>query len=199
MVGNLVLCALRHVAELLNREGIEWAIAGGVALSFWDHTRNTKDADFLIAVDNRSVDDILAAFQAAGLRPKRTPPVVTVGEQRFVQFWYEPPEIDFEIQVDFLFAERAFQQRAIERRLPTSMPDWDLKLYVLACEDLIVFKLAAGRIIDFADAAALLRANRSLINFSLLRSECQQLSLATELDQVWHEAFPDAAMPGVDA
>ena len=79
------------------------------------------------------------------------------------------------------------------------MPDWDLKLYVLACEDLIVFKLAAGRIIDFADAAALLRANRSLIDFTLLRSECQQLLLATELDQVWHEAFPDAAMPGVDA
>ena len=199
MVGNLVLCALRHVAELLNREGIEWAIAGGVALSFWDHPRNTKDADFLIAVDNRVVNDMLAAFQSGGLRPKRSPPIVTVDEQRFVQFWYQPPDVDLEIQVDFLFAEQTFQRHAISRRLPTTIPDWDLKLFVLACEDLIVFKLVAGRIIDLADSAALLRANRDILDYSLLQRECASLGLSAELTRIWDEAFPNTNMPGQDA
>ncbi len=140
MVGNLVLCALRHVAELLNREGINWAIAGGVALSFWDHGRNTKDADFLIGVDDRNVEDMLATFQSLGLRPKRVPPIITVGKQRFAQYMYQLP-----------------------------------------------------------DAAALLRANREVIDFPLLRSECERLELRVELTQVWNEAFPDTNMPGADA
>ena len=33
MVARLLLSTLRQVAELLNREGIVWAIGGGVALS----------------------------------------------------------------------------------------------------------------------------------------------------------------------
>jgi hypothetical protein len=56
---------------------------------------------------------------------------------------------------------------------------------------LIVFKLAAGRIVDLADAAALLRANRDTLDLDSLRSECQRNVLGKELARVWDEAFPD--------
>ena len=196
MVARLLLSTLRHVAELLNREGIPWAVAGGVALSVWDHLRYTKDADFLISVADRDVDTMLAAFQNGGLRPKRYPPIITVGEQRFVQFLYQPDETDFDIQVDFLFAEQTFQQEALARRVATAFPEWNSNAFVLTCEDLIVFKLVAGRIIDLADAAALLRANRHALDYSLLRHECTSLGLLAEFSRIWEEAFPGTNMPG---
>jgi hypothetical protein len=37
----------------------------------------------------------------------------------------------------------------------------DIELDVLTCEDLIVHKLLAGRLVDRADAATLLRVNRA--------------------------------------
>lgn len=196
MVADLLLRTLRHVAETLDREGITWAVAGGVALSVWDHARYTKDTDFLIDVGKEDIDRLLSAFQAAGLQPKRVPPIVTVGRQRFVQFLYRVPDTDFQIQVDFLFAETDFQQRALERRRATAFPDWDRDVFVLSCEDLIVFKLVAGRIIDQADAAALLRANRDSLDLSLLQSECNRNELSDELSRIWNEAFPDDEMPG---
>jgi len=199
MVARLLLSTLRHVAELLNREGIVWAVGGGVALSLWDHMRYTKDADIFIGVDDQEVDEMLAVFQNAGLRPKRYPPIISVGEQRFAQFLYRPDETDFDIQVDFLFADQPFQREALARRVPTTFPDWDTSAYVLACEDLIVLKLVAGRIIDLADAAALLRANPDALDYSRLRHECANLGLSNELTRIWDEAFPDTNMPGQDA
>ena len=199
MVARLLLCTLRHVAELLNRERILWAIGGGVALSLWDHMRYTKDADILIGVDDRDVDQLLAAFQNAGLRAKRYPPIVAVGEQRFAQFLYQPDGTDFDILVNFLFADQPFQREALARRVPTTFPDWDTLAYVLTCEDLIVLKLVAGRIIDLADAAALLRANREALDYSQLRRECATLGLSSELARIWDEAFPDTNLPGQDA
>ncbi|MBC8352489.1 MAG: hypothetical protein H8E66_10905 [Planctomycetes bacterium] len=169
MVARLLLSTLRHVSELLNREGILW---------------------------DRNIDAMLVAFQDAGLRPKRYPPTITVGNQRFAQFLYQPGETDFDIQVDFLFAEQPFQQEALARRVTTAFPDWETNAFVLACEDLIVFKLVAGRIIDLADAAALLRANRNTLDFSALKSESTKVNVGAELKQVWKEAFPDETMPG---
>ncbi|MBP86350.1 MAG: hypothetical protein CMJ64_06505 [Planctomycetaceae bacterium] len=135
MVADLLLRTLRHVVETLDQEGITWAVAGGIALSVWDHARYTKDADFLIGVENEDVDHMLAAFRAAGLQPKRLPPIVTVGQQRFVQFLYQVPDTDFKIQVGFLFAEMDFQRRALERRRATAFPTWDEEVFVLRRPD----------------------------------------------------------------
>jgi hypothetical protein len=71
----------------------------------------------------------------------------------------------------------------------------DLDLYVLACEDLILHKLLAGRLLDRVDAAMLLRANRTELDLEYLLAWTTTLSLRAELAQVWEEAFPGEAMP----
>ena len=71
----------------------------------------------------------------------------------------------------------------------------DLDLYVLAFEDLILHKLLAGCLLDRADAAMLLRANRTDLNLEYLLGWTTTLSLRAELAEVWEEAFPGEAMP----
>ena len=65
----------------------------------------------------------------------------------------------------------------------------------LACEDLILHKLLAGCLLDRADAAMLLRANRTDLNLEYLLGWTTTLSLRAELAEVWEEAFPGEAMP----
>jgi len=62
-------------------------------------------------------------------------------------------------------------------------------------DDLIVIKLLAGRIIDRADAAMLLRENRDEIDFQRLQMAVRSLELTADYDAIWRDAFPDEPMP----
>jgi len=75
------------------------------------------------------------------------------------------------------------------------LPDLDIEIAVLACEDLILHKLLAERAIDLADIAALLRANRQSLDFTYLRGWSTRLELAPALGHAWHAAWPDEPMP----
>ena len=62
---------------------------------------------------------------------------------------------------------------------------------VLACEDLVLHKLLAGRMIDLADAVALLRANRDTLDLNYLSCWAGKLAVEAELVGVRKEAFPE--------
>ena len=61
-------------------------------------------------------------------------------------------------------------------------------IQVLRCEDLIILKFMAERIIDLADAAELLRANQATIEFELLDRLATQSDTTEQLEQLKQEA-----------
>lgn len=71
----------------------------------------------------------------------------------------------------------------------------DLDLFTLSCEDILILKMNAGRLLDRADAAALLRWNRAGLDLAYLRRWLTQLNLATEWAEIWTEAFPGEPVP----
>ena len=77
---------------------------------------------------------------------------------------YTPPGEFYDVQFDLLLAESELQKSAIERRVQRDVPGISRPVDVLHCDDLILFKLIAGRMIDLADAAMLLRENRGAID-----------------------------------
>jgi hypothetical protein len=66
---------------------------------------------------------------------------------------------------------------------------------VLSCEDLILHKLLAGRIIDKADCAFLVRVNRQDLDIGYLQHWVTTLSLAPRWQEIWSEAFPGEDSP----
>jgi hypothetical protein len=191
--GELVLNTLRHVWRTLRPLNIPMAVIGGLALAAWKHIRATKDIDLLLGAKPDDLDPILRQLLAAGMRPKRDPPVTRLGRLKLVQLLYEPSEALMELQIDLLLADSEYHQGALARRVPTNVPGLDMEIAVLACEDLVLHKLLAGRMIDLADAVALLRANRSSLDLNYLRRWAGQLALDAELAGVWKEAFPVGA------
>jgi hypothetical protein len=151
--------------------------------------------DLLVAVAAEDLEPLLGSLAAAGIRPKHQPPVISLGTLEIVQLLYEPPGAYVDLQVDLLLARSEYHLQALERRVPTHLLAVDLELYVLACEDLILHKLLAGRLIDRADAAALLRANGANLNLSYLDRWTTKLSLEKQLAEVWRDAFPGDPPP----
>jgi hypothetical protein len=132
---------------------------------------------------------------AAALKPLRQPPTLVVGESRIMQLSYEPPNSFMDIRVDLFFADSEYHQAALARRVPMVLPGIPEPVSILSCEDLILFKLMAGRIIDRSDCAYLLRFNRPSIDVAYLRRWIARLALEAGLAEVWIEAFPGEALP----
>lgn len=191
VTAEVVLRALRHVWASLEQLHLPMAVMGGLALSVWKHVRATQDVDLLVGLGPLDDRAVLETLQQQGFRTKRQPPVLALGALRIVQLLYEPPGSFLELQVDLLLADSEFPRQALARRIPARLPDLDLELFVLSCEDLILFKLLAGRILDKLDVAALLRANRAALDLAYLEGWVRQLSLASDWSEIWSEVFKE--------
>ena len=194
MVADVLIAALRHLWVTLETSGTTTALMGGLALASWKHVRATRDIDLLIGLEGRTVDDLLAELQRAEIRPKHTPPVKNLGKLRIIQCIYEPPEAFMDLQLDLLVAECDYQRQALSRRLPERLSGLDIPIFVLTCEDLIVHKLLAGRMIDRADCVSLIRLQRENIDWPYLRSWAARLSLTQALSEACDEAFPGESL-----
>jgi hypothetical protein len=195
VAADVVLKALKHVWVSLLPLQVPMAVMGGLALAAWRHVRATRDVDLLIGVPDDDVEILLSTLTSAGLRPKHQPPLISLGSLQILQLLYEPPGAYLDLQVDLLLARSDYHRQALARRTPTRLASLDFDLDVLACEDLILHKLLAGRLVDRADAAMLLRVNRADLDLEYLLGWTTMLSLGGELAQIWGEAFPGAAMP----
>jgi hypothetical protein len=195
MAANVVLAALAHIWTTLERSGCPLALMGGLSLAFWRHVRSTQDVDLLIDPGPAGVEALLEVLRQAGVRTKHQPAVVDLGSVRIAQLLYEPKDAFLEIQIDLLLAESSFHREALARRVPARLSDLELDLYTLSCEDILILKMSAGRLIDRADAAALLRLNRPGLDGPYLLRWIARLNLRAEWAEIWSEAFPGEPVP----
>jgi hypothetical protein len=138
--------------------------------------------------------EVFQTLDKAGVHRKHAAPFIAVGDARFMQFLYDLPDLEIDVRIDLLLADSPFEQQTLKRAVePASSLGRGIR--VLAYEDLILFKLLAGRMIDRADAAYLLRVNRGELDLAHLRNWAQSLRLDVELKDIWQEAFPDEQQP----
>lgn len=192
MPAEVVLAALRETWRALEPLGKPMAVMGGLALAAWKCVRATRDVDLLVGVSSQDLPQILPPLQAVGMRPKGCRSAIRLGDLEVFQLLYEPPETFVDLQIDLLLGDSSYHQEALRRRIPMQLSGLDVTLDVLACEDLLLHKLLAGRIIDRVDAAALIRANLAALDRPYLNQWAQQLKLVADLDAVWEAAFPVA-------
>jgi hypothetical protein len=197
MAGELLLSALRHVWSTLAALKIDMALMGGIAVAAWRHFRNTRDVDLLVGVRHEDEEELLQKLSAAGLKLLHDPPVVHVGGSRILQLSYEPPGRFLDIRVDLFFADSEFHRQALARRVSAVLPGMTEPVSILSCEDLILFKLLAGRILDRLDCASLLRANERTLDIGYLKESAVRLKLNDALREMWHEAYGPQSPPPV--
>jgi hypothetical protein len=197
MVADVLLMTLGHVWRILEASGTKMAVMGGIALASWKYVRATRDVDLLVGLEGRSVDELLEQLRAAGVRPRREPPIVSLGRLRLIQCIYEPPDKFLDLQIDLLLAECPYQLQTLDRRVPEQLAGLSVPVFVLACEDLILHKLLAGRMIDRVDCVSLIRLQREKLDWAYLQNWSGYLSVGQELQEAWQEAFPGEPFPGV--
>lgn len=189
MAGELLLSALRHIWAALAALKVDTALMGGIAVAAWNHVRNTRDVDLLVRVKSSDEADFVRRLTEAGCKLLCDPPILKIGSSRILQLSYEPPGKFLDIRIDVFFADTEYQQLALARRVELKLPGMDDSVFMLSCEDLILFKLLAGRILDRSDCAYLLRFNGDTLDVGYLKQWASSLRLSDDLDEIWREAF----------
>ena len=195
MTVNAVLATLRHAWLSLESLNKPMAVMGGIALSAWQYVRATQDVDLLVAIEGAQIPALIDHLGRRGFQPKRSPPVLTLNDFQLIQFTYQLPGSHLDLQLDVLTGASDFQRTALGRAIRMKLPDLDLEPAVLTCEDLILFKLLAGRIIDLGDCAGLLKANVATIDRTYLAQWSKRLGLSAEFAEVWKNTLPDETPP----
>lgn len=193
MAAELVLQTLERLWAALDPLQLPMAVAGGLALAAWKHPRATRDVDVVVGIGGQRPADVLRCVTDQGFRCKRDPAVVSLGSIQVLQLEYEPPDAYVAVQADVLLVDSEFHRQSLQRRVQLSLPHVPQPLYVLSCEDTILYKLLAGRVIDRADVVALLRANREALDWTYLSRWATPLQVADELHAAWDEAYPRAS------
>jgi hypothetical protein len=197
MAAPAVLRALEQTWSALCPLNLPMAVMGGLALAAWKYPRATRDVDLIIGIGSMRPDDVLSSLLAADFRTKHSPAVRPLGNLQILQVEIEPEGMFVSIPVDLLLADSEYHRQALARAIPFHLPEVVEELRVLTCEDMILHKLLAGRMIDRSDAAALIRANRDTLNLDELIKWVQALRLQGVFLEVWKEASPASAPPAL--
>jgi len=195
MPAEAVVATLRQAWYVLGELHIPSALMGGLALTHWGYIRATQDVDLLIALTGLRPSELLARLAAAGYRSKRRNPLIRLEDAEFIQLFHVPHGEVIEVQIDLLLAESPFHRQAIERRVKLPNSVLGFQVDVVSCEDLIVLKLIAGRILDRVDASELMKANRDGLDLAYLTSWIHRLRLHRPFSQAWDDAFPGTTPP----
>ena len=136
--------AIETVARIAAENGIDWALAGGLAMAIYGSDRTTKDIDIIA--------DKLLPLENQGLLKQG-------GERYFIKTDKKKVAVDWIIRSDEfkqLFSE-ALSEAVKINDVPVLTPEW-----------LVILKFIAGRFKDQEDAVFLLSRN-GLVNRNTIK------------------------------
>ena len=167
---------LADAAKVLEARGIRFALIGGLAVSLRGQPRMTVDVDLVILAD---VDQALRLVQELDSTPFE--PLFPGVEDVVARSYILPLRHRATgIRVDVAIGMSGFEQQAVLRA--TQVMIGDVRVPVVAVEDLLVMKALAGRPQDEQDIRGLVAAQRDAIDWPACLDVATKLGEAIDLD-----------------
>ncbi len=142
-----MLNRLQGVFASLNKHNVKYVVLGGIAAVLYGVPRATFDLDMLIEATPENADKLLTAFQEAGLG---TASLISVKEllENEITVFKDRVRIDVQTSTPGLTFEDAWKHKE-------TMHYKEQEFYIVARNDLIASKEAAGRDVDREDVRLL--------------------------------------------
>jgi predicted nucleotidyltransferase len=173
--------ALLAVDEILLAAGVPHALCGGIAANLYrDEVRATSDVDLAIAIGAAHLVDLVRTFADNGWDAE---PYWRRGEQLRLAHQDLP-------RVDLIVATTDFERAAIDRSAAIEIDGRSLQ--VLTAEDLIVFKLIAGRARDYEAVAAIINTSAGGLDVGYITGWLEQFAVRDRWERAIEEAGREA-------
>ncbi len=145
----------KELLQALAASSAEYLLIGGWAVGFHSEPRLTKDMDLWIGEDATNLSRVVEAVVQFGAPASTIRDLRSLGPDEFVFFGVAPLRVDLLRKIPGVDFSVAYQKRILV--------DVDgASVSLIAMDDLIAAKLAAGRPQDLRDVAALRKAHKQL-------------------------------------
>ena len=165
---------LKRIVQFLNKQKIDYALAGGLAFSALVEPRATMDIDLIVMIKEKQLNDFkdLLKHEFESIITHKEPM-----QFNLVKIWRVINFIeDREMIFDFILAESKFHKNAIERAFEIDF--FGSKLKVITLEDLILLKNCANRTQDLADLDKIYETYDDDIDYGYLKFWSGKLNIS---------------------
>ncbi len=177
---------LIKISQLFKKNGIPYMVIGGYAVSIYGEMRLTQDIDITLGVDVDNFDNIIKVisddFIIVGEEPKefanKTNVIIAVDKTN-------------QIRVDIIFSFIPFETEAVNNAQKIKILNNEIK--IVSVDDLLVYKLLAGRAKDIDDAKNIYSCNENSINPEKITNILRELSLYIDNNALenWNDIIKD--------
>ncbi|HKQ71810.1 MAG TPA: DUF6036 family nucleotidyltransferase [Polyangiaceae bacterium] len=143
---------LMAVTQALDRQSVDYALVGGLAVAVWGAARATKDIDLLVRPEE--VERAKASIRACGYTLEAVPMTFSDGMRLHRVNKVDGSDLS---TVDFILVDHNLEPVWLSRRV---QPVEGGEVRVVGRDALIAMKLAAGRPQDQADVIRLTEQDR---------------------------------------
>ena len=167
---------LKIIANLLNENKIDYALAGGLAFSALVEPRATMDIDLLLMIREEELPDFFKVLEekVESLLPHNEPT-----RFKLIKIWRVVSlSHNLEIIVDFLIAESKFHENIVKRAIEIDF--FQTKLKIVTLEDMILLKICAKRTQDIADLEQIYSTFRNEIDHDYVKYWAGKLNIKLE-------------------
>lgn len=180
---------LKTACAALDRAGIPYAIAGGIAAGFWGESRTTVDVDLVIAASPDDVDAVKQVFvddPAFLFDPNdfAFPDAVII---RVPEPNRDPTKPDI-VAIDLLIYRDGYSHDVVSRRRRAEYGEDEF--WFCSPEDLILMKLRAGRFRDLGDIQTILAVRGEILDLGYIGAKAESIGkvdIWTQLLNEWRE------------
>ncbi|MBW3589853.1 MAG: nucleotidyltransferase [Actinobacteria bacterium] len=181
MTSGSLTDALLAVHAVLAAAEISHALCGGLAANLYrEDVRATVDVDVAVAVAPARVVDLVQKFEDEGWKVEA--------------YWRQSEQLRLTRsdlpRVDCILATTDYERKAIDQAVPARIEGHELS--VLTPEDLIVFKLIAGRARDYEAVAAIINAQGEKLEVDYITGWLEQFGVVERWERAREEARREA-------
>jgi hypothetical protein len=173
------LDVLGLVSDRLSAINVPFMLTGSFALAYYATPRMTRDLDIVVALGERDVESLVAAFASDFYIDADAARAAVLTERMFNLMHLESG-----VKVDFIVRKSAeFRQVEFQRRQSVAIAG--IRTWVVSCEDLILSKLVwaleSNSELQRRDVQQLLVGS---VDLDYIRKWAQPLSVTTLLDEL---------------
>lgn len=147
---------LRRLGKGFEAANVPWMVVGGLAVSAWTEPRGTKNCDIALVLPE-DPGPVGALLDEVGVEITRGE-LVKAQQGGVVRGHYCPEGLP-RLVVDLLCSGTDFERSALSRREAATILGTDS--WIVSADDLLIYKLIAGRPQDLADVDKLIRFGRA--------------------------------------
>ena len=167
----------RFAFTFLEEQGVRYLVIGGLAVVAVGEPRTTADADAIVFLSPSEAEALIGLAAGAGfeLQPAvERERLATTGTLRFRRGTF---------QIDLITASLPFEEAAFRRASRHEL--FGVLLPFPSPEDLILFKVLAGRDKDMLDAVGVARRHRDHLDIKYLETMLQPICELAEDQSPW--------------